>query len=94
MSYPLRMFLLKILIRQKIIWSDENLPEYQALVSSRLAQIRKDWSIPDSATSVSILLKLTNDVLSQAAATTNKAIPLNTLHQKKSPGIPSEIKKP
>jgi hypothetical protein len=79
--------------RQKIIWSDENLPEYQTLVSSRLAQIRKDWSIPDSATSVSILLKLTNDLLSQAAATTNKAIPLNTLHEKKSPGIPYEIKK-
>ena len=74
--------------RQKIVWSEENLPTYQAQVTSKLAKLRNDWCIPDSSASVSILLSLTNQVLNQAASSTNKSISLNSNSKPKNLKIP------
>ena len=43
--------------QEKIAWSVDNIPEYQALVSPRLIKLRSDWFLPNSTDSVSITLK-------------------------------------
>ena len=69
----------------------DNIPVYQSLLSSNLAKIRELWAQPDSSTSISILLKCTNDALSLAAKHSNKHVILNRLPKNK-PSVPIEIK--
>ena len=78
--------------RQKIVWSEDKIGEYQARVAPKLAKIRNDWFIPNSDTSVSILLDLTNRVLNQDAAATNKSVALKICPKAKSLKIPPEIR--
>ena len=62
--------------RLKVIWDDENTPQYQKLTSDILVRLRETWSDNSSPSAVSILLQSTNDVLSTCAAATNKIINL------------------
>ena len=62
--------------RQKVIWSEEGIMSYSELVQHALQSIRNNWYHPDSRTSVSILLELTNFVLNKAASLTNKTVSL------------------
>ena len=64
--------------RYKICWDNDNIPDYHDKVSNHLARIRKDWFIPSSSLSVSILLDTTNQILSQAARDTNHHVALMT----------------
>ena len=79
--------------RQKIIWADDKIVEYEEMVAPRLAKMRKDWLVPNSASTVSILLNLTNQVLSQAAAATNQHISLCSAPKPKSLKITGDFKK-
>ena len=79
--------------RNKIIWGDDKIPEYEAELAIRLAKIRKDWFFPNSPSSVSILLDLTNQIMSHAAAATNEHVALITVSQTKSLKIPLIVKK-
>ena len=79
--------------RYKIIWSEAGIADYQDMIAEKLCQLRADWLIPSSATSISILLNLTNDVMTKAASTTNKAICLNKKPVRKSKKKPSKILK-
>ena len=63
--------------RQKIVWSSEGILDYQELVSSQLHGVRTRWLNPISKTSASILLKMTNAILNNAAIKTNKSVNLN-----------------
>ena len=58
--------------RSKITWSDEGIEEYSSLVGNHLERIRNRWLVPNSQVCMSILLNLTNTVMSQAAIFTNE----------------------
>ena len=77
--------------KHKIIWNDENLPSYQAEISNKLQTLRKNWSTPGSSVSVSILLDLSNQVLSEAALSTNKSSSLSKKSDKRPMKLPKEL---
>ena len=79
--------------RTKTIWSEENIPLYQELIADNLASLRSRWLNPKSRSSVSLLLKLTTDILSMAAASTNKTIDLSEPRKIRSTQVPLEIRK-
>ena len=79
-------------LRHKIIWSEECIEDYQVLVSHQLKKLREDWFIPGSDSSVSILLNLTNVILSMAATETNKSVSLAKPHRLKSVKSSQEVK--
>ena len=60
--------------RHKIFWNNDNIPEYEALAGTQLSRIRESWSKPDSSLSLSILLNLTNKILSETAIATNRSV--------------------
>ena len=62
--------------RLKVIWHDENIPHYQAIIGDNLARLRSTWADYSSPAAVSLLLQSTNDVLCTAAAATNKTVNL------------------
>ena len=77
--------------QHKIIWNDDNLSSYRAEISSKLQTLRRDWSTPGSSISVSILLDLSNQVLSKAALSTNKSLALANMPEKKPLKVPKEL---
>ena len=64
--------------RTKILWSDEGIENYEALVGTTLASLREQWGDPNSRSSISILLSSTYSCLSFAAQSTNKFIDLGS----------------
>ena len=62
--------------RVKIFWDDEDIDNYQALISTNLSSIRERWSNAASPVSIAILLSQTNDILSSAAKASNKFMKL------------------
>ena len=79
--------------RHKIVWSENSVLNYQTLVAPQLSKLRSNWSILESPTSFSILLNLTNNILSQAATETNKTVYMNALPRIRSVNIPPEVKR-
>ena len=62
--------------RQKIIWNPETIPLYEESVGPILSSLRETWLHPSSPASISVLLNLTNHVLSQAASSSHKSVSL------------------
>ena len=79
--------------RTKISWSDSGAADYQELVQPHLQRIQELWLNPASMSSMSLLLQSTNDIMSSAAAITNKVIPLNNSFSVKSKKLPKPIRK-
>ena len=79
--------------RKKIIWSEESLPDYCALVTKSLADLRGRWSQSSSKSCVSLLLQLSAEILSSAASSTNIAISLDCPRSPKAPSIPQSIRR-
>ena len=78
--------------RHKIVWSEEGIALYQAEVATKLADIRLKWLNPLSKTSLSILLKMTNEILHKAALSSNTSIDLNSKRKNKSKKKPKLVK--
>ena len=78
--------------RVKVQWTPEGKSEYSELVGPLLAQARKDWLDPASQTCMSVLLKITNDILNMAARRTNKTT-TEMKHTPKPKQTPKPIKK-
>ena len=64
--------------RHKIVWSPEGAAKYEELVGPALRKLRKTWLDPTSTATMSILLQMTNHVLSNAASASNKAVNLSS----------------
>ena len=79
--------------RVKILWSDDDIPHYQDLVSDNLAMLRERWLTPGSKSSIGLLLEMTSHVLSSAAISSNKSISLSTDRPARSSKVPWAIKK-
>ena len=62
--------------RVKILWDDENIPEYCNILGDSLNKVYKRWGDSSSRSSVSLLLSSTNSILCNAAKATNKYIQL------------------
>lgn len=78
-------------MRHRIVWNEDRLADYQALVGSQLSRIRSNWSRSDSPVSVSILLDLTNKFLSQTASATNRSIPISSSPKPRNLKIPRKV---
>lgn len=63
-------------VREKITWSEDGASQYEQRVSPQLQWIRDVWLHSSSQACMSVLLKLTNFVLSSTASRTNKAVSL------------------
>ena len=74
--------------RVRIIWSEEGIANYQVAVGDNLTRLRNTWCQPSSPAMMSILLQSTYSVLSTAASSTNKAIPLGMSRAPKSTKYP------
>ena len=79
--------------KHRIIWSEDTLPMYQGVLSSYLPHVRRQWLDPSSETSMSILLEVTNMILSESALMFNKSIQLATSTIPKSAKVPLAIKR-
>ena len=78
--------------RRKIYWNEDSLQSYQVLVSDSLSCIRKRWMEPSSKSCVAVLLRATSDLLSTAAAMTNKSVSLSKVSSPRSNRTPKAIK--
>ena len=80
-------------LRTKIFWSEEGVAAYQELIQHHLHRIQGLWLNPSSKSSMSLLLEATNDIMTGAAALTNKCLLLKTEVKEKSKRIPKIIRK-
>ena len=79
--------------RTRVVWSDVGTQEYQSLVQPQLQAIQDLWLNPSSKSCMSLLLQATNDVMSCAAAQTNKVINLNNQPKTKLKKVPKAVRK-
>ena len=79
--------------RNRIKWTEDGVNEYEHLVSSHLQNIRNQWLEPNSLCSMSILLKMTNTVLTNTAGKTNASTRLDTSFIPKSKRTPRPVLK-
>ena len=78
--------------RHNITWSEEGSKEYSTVVGRQLKRIRDMWLKPDCQASMSVLLQLTNKVLSKAAMSTNRYRVLGKKKEPKRIKIPRDIR--
>ena len=77
--------------RHKIVWTEDGIAEYEAIIGSNLSFLREQWGNPSSRTSVSLLLSSTYACLSLAAKSSNKSIDLGSTPNIK-PFVPPDIR--
>ena len=80
-------------LKHKILWSEDDIPAYQNILSTRLLQLQDDWSNPSSPVSFSLLLQLTNEALSAAAKLTHKFRDLSKEFKPQKYKTPPELSK-
>ena len=78
--------------RQKVLWSDTGIQEYQNLVLPHLTRIQNLWLSSPSKTSISLLLESTTNILTSCAALTNRTIPLDKTSSPKPVSTPRPIR--
>ena len=64
--------------RVKIAWSPDGAASYEQLVGPALVALRSNWLDTSCTASMSALLQLTNQVLSEAACATNRTVSLSS----------------
>ena len=81
--------------RTRVVWTDSGIENYQHLVIPELERIQQQWlsSSKLSKTSISLLCESTNNILSNAALMTNKAVMLNSRNLPRSTSTPLAIRK-
>ena len=77
--------------RVRINWDPDGVKKYENLVSPHLQRIRDRWKNPDSLSSMSVLLKMTNTILSSSASATNHSKTLSGSITHKSKRVPKSI---
>ena len=78
--------------RLKVIWSDDGIEKYQAIVAPQLSRIQELWLSPSSKTSVSLLLESTNNVIASCAAQSNRTIKLGKTSSPRSSVTPKAVR--
>ena len=78
--------------RVKVSWSEPGITEYQEMVAPHLARIQQLWHEAPSKSSLSLLIKSTDHLLTKAASETNKTIDLGSKPAPRSSKTPRPIK--
>ena len=78
--------------RTRITWSEEGRDEFCQLVAPHLRQAREQWLDASSQQSMSVLLSLTNNILTKCATMTNKFKIVGSKTVTKSRNTPKSIK--
>ena len=78
--------------RERIIWSAKGATEYCNLVMPALQQLRDTWLVPDSTVCMSIVLQLSNFIMTTGASMTNKVTSLSSHHSSRSLCTPRPIR--
>lgn len=60
--------------RYKVKWSEDGQARYASMVGPYLKEIRENWLLPESQISMSVLLSLTNNIMTRCAIDTNETI--------------------
>ena len=79
------------LAREKVVWTEEGAESYKNAVSPHLRRLRDTWLTPDSQTSMSILLDMTNVIMSKSASYVNQTKTVGKKHVLKSKKTPKAI---
>ena len=79
--------------RYKVKWSEQGQAKYASMVGPYLKEIRDNWLNPNSQASMSVLLSLTNKIMTKCAGETNKVIEIGSNLEKKSSILPKSIKR-
>ena len=66
-----------ILKRNKILWTEDGIHQYQGLVEEQLQELRNRWLCEGSKAAIAVLLQSTHDIMNLAATTTNPSVSLN-----------------
>ena len=77
--------------KHKVEWSEQGISEYQDLLTHSLPSLQEEYCDLSDPESASVLLQLTNHILSEAAKETNKHVVLGIAPKPRKPSIPSEI---
>ena len=80
------------LTRHKILWSPEGVSNYESLVGQYLLKARDEWFDPQSESSMSVLLNISNQILDIVATKTNKHIAIGHQTKQRKKGTPRPIK--
>ena len=78
--------------KHKVEWSEQGILDYQELLTHSLPSLQEEYFDLSDSESASVLLQITNHVLSSAAKATNKHVVLGIAPKQRKPSIPSEIK--
>ena len=78
--------------KHKILWSEEGILAYQDLLAESLPYLESDYLDVSEPEVASVLLKVTNHILIEAAKHTNKSVEMGKVPKVKKPFIPAEIK--
>ena len=78
--------------RMKVQWSSDNIPTYQSLACQSLSDLRNRWAVPSSRSCVSLLIRLTSEILNSAATSSNSSVSLSSKVALKSARIPRSVK--
>ena len=77
--------------RHQTVWSEAGITEYNRILSYQLPKIRDRWLLSSSPACMSILLQLTNMVMSETAAITNKIVSLKKPIITRSTKLPKSV---
>ena len=80
------------LTRHKILWSDAGIIEYQNLLLHALPNLHSEYSATVDPEVASVLFKVTNHILDEAAKATNKHIEVGKVPKPKKARIPPEVR--
>ena len=77
--------------RTKIMWSEQGIADYSALMSDKLNELRTSWLNPSSQVSMSILLSLTSSMMTFVASATNGTKVLSKRITQRRKKLPKQI---
>ena len=77
--------------KTRIIWSEDRQKAYEKLAATFLKQARERWLDAGSQASMSMLLSITNSILTKCATTTNNFKTIGNKSQTKSKSVPKVI---
>ena len=70
--------------RHRVYWSEINIQKFEDMVAPELDRIRNSWPCINSQLSISVLLEMTNQILTQSATNTNDSTILGSYTKTKS----------
>ena len=69
--------------RNKVLWTQEGILQYQNLIANQLQDLRDRWLLAGSRAATAVLLESTNNIMCLAAVNTNPSVSLNNAMQSK-----------